>query len=240
MALPPLTQHWNQNTSPTESAPPSIPYRPLPDLAKTPPPQPTDRGVLQIEHFDARTVIIRGKTYPHRTELARLGGAYNGVAMGWFFRKDREAEIRQALGQLVAETQPGPAPAKAEPSGHTLLTPAPLPTFPTNLGQEVHASPAPVPPPPPNNDVAPPPTPFGPNTPLVAPVILPPNIPAVEKNPVVQELPPPREPILNHPGLKADGCATSTIPSVVPDHRGPDYSVPFPIMDIPSPARPGC
>ena len=70
---------------------------------------------LRIEPVSEKTFIVAGDTRPHEDLIRSVGGRRNSARRGWIFPKSREAQVRQALGDLLGDgdartDSPLPAP----------------------------------------------------------------------------------------------------------------------------------
>jgi predicted RNA methylase len=66
------------------------------------------KAPLRIEALGDKSIIVAGDTKAHKDRIQALKGLWNGKNGGWVFPKKREAEVRDALGDLLAaDARPG-------------------------------------------------------------------------------------------------------------------------------------
>ena len=56
---------------------------------------------LRIEAVSDKAIIVVGDTKPHKDAIKAAGGRWNTARKGWIFPKSREAQVRQALADLL-------------------------------------------------------------------------------------------------------------------------------------------
>jgi hypothetical protein len=81
---------------------------------------------LTVEDLSAKSVIIKGNTREHKDRIKALRGLWNRKNQGWIFPKAREAQVREALVDLLAVPQTVPETPTPEKSPELTGLPAGL------------------------------------------------------------------------------------------------------------------
>ncbi len=103
-------------------------------------PAPAGSGVLRIEPFGDRFIIVRGQTRENMDRIKAVGGArWNRGGQGWTFFKDREADVRKKLADLLGGLAK-PVESRPEPAKPDEQRP-PRPFTVDDIGKEIVAKP---------------------------------------------------------------------------------------------------
>ncbi len=81
----------------------AAPLRKAPEPPPTAAPVATAGGVLRVEDYSDKAIIVRGDTRPHKDRIKAIGGAlWNRKAGGWIFKQAKRAEVERALADLLS------------------------------------------------------------------------------------------------------------------------------------------
>ena len=56
---------------------------------------------MEANYFDSNTILVTGKTYPHKFKLKQLGGKWDKTLTGWKIPKSNEQAIVDLIGQPI-------------------------------------------------------------------------------------------------------------------------------------------